>query len=298
MPSSDEKKDQKQRDDEKQKLEDQQTCDSYVQKGLTSNTTVQFLLEKLENMGCTPPPGFIQCLDCEGKPVSGGFGMLQEEVDYDDDGVGGGGVHQSQAVAAAAAAATASTSSVPIPSNTLNTTQQQQEQQYQEQQQQRRRPDCTKSREEILDQFRRDKDGTSKLRLVPEIYLCQEHVSGPKHAENILKHELIHAIDMCRTNMDPLRNCMQLACTEVRAENLSGECNQKWEFLRGQLTSPRQLLWPTDGIGHQRKCVKRRAIDSVRGNPNCTDRAELYVDAVFQRCYADTFPFERHPNQR
>eukprot|EP00529_Nitzschia_sp_RCC80_P027571 CAMPEP_0113514680 /NCGR_PEP_ID=MMETSP0014_2-20120614/40538_1 /TAXON_ID=2857 /ORGANISM="Nitzschia sp." /LENGTH=249 /DNA_ID=CAMNT_0000411193 /DNA_START=11 /DNA_END=760 /DNA_ORIENTATION=- /assembly_acc=CAM_ASM_000159 len=249
-------------------------------------------------MGCTPPPGFIQCLDCEGKPVSGGFGMvqeevdgvgmLQEEVDGDDDNGGGSG----QAVTRGAPAA----SRAQIPSN--NTTQQQHQQHQQHQQQQRRRPDCTKSREEILDQFQRDKDGTSKLRLVPEIYLCQEHVSGPKHAENILKHELIHAIDMCRTNMDPLRNCMQLACTEVRAENLSGECNQKWEFLRGQLTSPRQLLWPTDSVGHQRKCVKRRAIDSVRGNPNCTDQAELYVDAVFQRCYADTFPFERHPNQR
>ena len=276
-----------QRQDMKQKLVDQQTCDSYVQKGLTSNTTVQFLLERLEKMGCTPPPGFIQCLDCEGKPVSGGFGMLQEEVDDDDYDSGGGSsssssVHHSQMAAAAAAA---------------NTTLQQQQHQF-HQGQPRRRPDCTKSREEILEQFQRDKDGTSKLRLVPEIYLCQEHVSGPKHAENILKHELIHAIDMCRTNMDPLRNCMQLACTEVRAENLSGECNQKWEFLRGQLTSPRQLLWPSDGVGHQQKCVKRRAVDSVRGNPNCTDQAELYVDAVFQRCYADTFPFERHPNQR
>jgi hypothetical protein len=24
----------------------------------------------------------------------------------------------------------------------------------------------------------------------------------------------------------------------------------------------------------------------------------LYVDAAMERCYADTFPFERHPNQR
>ena len=27
-----------------------------------------------------------------------------------------------------------------------------------------------------------------------------------------------------RTNMDPLNNCVQMACTEIRAENLSGEC--------------------------------------------------------------------------
>ena len=24
--------------------------------------------------------------------------------------------------------------------------------------------------------------------------------------------------------MDPLNNCVQMACTEIRAENLSGEC--------------------------------------------------------------------------
>ena len=114
-------------------------------------------------------------------------------------------------------------------------------------------------------------------------------MTGPKHANTIIAHELIHAIDMCRAKMDPLRNCMQLACTEIRAENLSGECNPSWEFMRGKLSSY---------LGHGQECVKRRAIDSVRANPNCTEKAELYVDAAMERCYADTFPFERHPNQR
>ncbi|OEU20688.1 hypothetical protein FRACYDRAFT_153587, partial [Fragilariopsis cylindrus CCMP1102] len=185
----------------------QKTCDGYVQAGLTGNKTIQFLIENLVQMGCTPPKGFIQCLDCEGKPVSGGFGMLQEE---------------------------------------------------------------------------------SLLYLQPEIYLCQEHVTGPKHANTILIHELIHSVDVCRAKMDPLRNCMQLACTEIRAENLSGECNLSWEFLRGKLNTSTKLL------GHGKDCVKRRAIDSVKANPNCTSRAELYVDAAMERCYADTFPFERH----
>ena len=27
-----------------------------------------------------------------------------------------------------------------------------------------------------------------------------------------------------RTKMDPVKNCIHLACTEIRAENLSGEC--------------------------------------------------------------------------
>lgn len=227
------------------------TCDGYVQAGLTGNKTIQFLIGNLVRMGCTPPEGFIQCLDCEGKPVSGGFGMLQEEsLD---------GNHHS-----------------PKQGLATKTT---------------KKPDCTKSTQELMDQFQRDKDGTSKLHLKPEIYICQENVTGPKHANTILIHELIHAIDMCRAKMDPLRNCMQLACTEIRAENLSGECNASWEFLRGKLNTSSNLF------GHGKECAKRRAMDSVRANPNCTERAGLYVDAAMERCYADTFPFERHPNQ-
>lgn len=222
------------------------TCDGYVEQGLKGNPTIQFLIQNLVDMGCAPPEGFIRCMDCEGKPVSGGFGMLQEEsVDK----------------------------STPI-ANSQNRF--------------RDKPDCTRPRQDILDQFQREKDGKSKLSLKPEIYLCQEHVTGPKHAGTILAHELIHAIDMCRAKMDPLHNCMHLACTEIRAENLSGECNMSWEFLRGKLDG-----W----FGHGQQCVRRRAIDSVRANPNCTANAELFVDAAMERCYKDTFPFERHPNQ-
>lgn len=233
------------------------TCDGYVQAGLMGNKTIQFLIGNLVQMGCTPPEGFIQCLDCEGKPVSGGFGMLQEETLATDGSNSPKQTKQGQLLS--------------------ETT--------------KKKPDCTKSTQELLDQFQRDKDGTSKLHLQPEIYLCQENVTGPKHANTILIHELIHAIDMCRAKMDPLRNCMQLACTEIRAENLSGECNASWEFLRGKLNTS------SNYFGHGKECAKRRAIDSVRANPNCTDRAELYVDAAMERCYADTFPFERHPNQ-
>jgi hypothetical protein len=54
----------------------------------------------------------------------------------------------------------------------------------------------------------------------------------------------------------------------------------------------------TDFSGHGAKCVKRRAELSVKANPNCADKAEEYVDAAFERCYKDTFPFDRHPNLR
>jgi len=47
---------------------------------------------------------------------------------------------------------------------------------------------------------------------------------------------------------------------------------------------------------HNMECVKRRALLSVKANPNCKDQAEKAVEAAFERCYSDTFPFDRHPN--
>jgi hypothetical protein len=50
--------------------------------------------------------------------------------------------------------------------------------------------------------------------------------------------------------------------------------------------------------GHGAKCVKRRAALSVKANPNCAEKADEYVEAAFERCFKDTFPFDRHPNLR
>lgn len=49
-------------------------------------------------------------------------------------------------------------------------------------------------------------------------------------------------------------------------------------------------------LGHNKVCVKRRALMSVKANPNCKERAEEAVNIAFERCYKDTYPFDRHPN--
>jgi len=133
----------------------------------------------------------------------------------------------------------------------------------------------------------RESSGHSKLKVSPEIYLCQQYLESELMAHKTMVHELIHAIDQCRTNMDPLHNCLHIACTEIRAENLSGECGF-WREL------PRMSKF----AGHGRECVKRRAVLSVRGNPNCSAQAERYVEAALPRCFEDVYPFERHPNQK
>lgn len=82
---------------------------------------------------------------------------------------------------------------------------------------------------------------------------------------------------------------MHLACTEIRAENLSGECGTIREMMQGRITS-----FP----GHGQECVKRRAALSLQANPKCREKSDEYIDAAMERCFADTFPFDRHPNLR
>jgi mitochondrial inner membrane protease ATP23 len=146
---------------------------------------------------------------------------------------------------------------------------------------------CQRTAQEIRDQIAREHAGSSKLTIQPEIFVCQQYMENEHMTHKTVHHELIHAIDMCRTTMDPLHNCVHLACTEIRAENLSGECSFFKELPR--MSSFRK---------HGQECVRRRAILSVKANPNCTSRAAEYVDAALPRCFQDNFPYDRHPNQR
>ena len=55
-------------------------CNQYVESGLQSNVTIQFLIDRLVGMGCAPPKGFIKCMDCGDKMAGGGFGVVEETV--------------------------------------------------------------------------------------------------------------------------------------------------------------------------------------------------------------------------
>jgi inner membrane protease ATP23 len=130
-------------------------CDKYVQKGLTKNKTIQFLIEKLIGLGCEPPKGFIQCMDCGDKMAGGGFGMVQETI---------------------------------LDSNNVEDSAQQRAV----------LPQCQRSVQDLKDQLHSEQAGKSKLKLLPEIFLCQQHLRNETHAHQSMTHELIHAIDMCR----------------------------------------------------------------------------------------------------
>ena len=174
---------------EKEQAVYKEKCDAYVESGLTKNVTIQFLLDKLQDMGCKPPAGFIRCTDCGTKQAGAGFGVVEETL-LTDNG--------------------------------------------EDAQRRMSLPQCQRSLQDARDQLQSESDGKSTLKLKPEIFLCQQHLRNETHAHESLVHELIHAIDMCRTKMDPLHNCIHLACTEIRAENLSGECSAFKELGRMQ----------------------------------------------------------------
>ncbi|KAK9317393.1 peptidase M76 family-domain-containing protein [Lipomyces starkeyi] len=116
------------------------------------------------------------------------------------------------------------------------------------------------------------------------VLLCQNHVANRLHLEDTLAHELIHAYDEMKFHVD-WTNLKHHACSEIRASNLSGECRMTNEiFRRGQIKVTRQ---------HQ-ECVRRRAVLSVMGNPNCKDEemAKKAVAQVWDSCFKDTRPFD------
>jgi len=101
-----------------------------------------------------------------------------------------------------------------------------------------------------------------------------------------LTHELVHAFDDCRVHMRQ-DSPAHMACTEIRAANLSGDCDYSDELRRA---GPSLRI-----AGVQRECVRRRTRQSLAMHPAAAalDAAALdrVIDSVFEPCYRDTAPF-------
>jgi len=115
------------------------------------------------------------------------------------------------------------------------------------------------------------------------IVLCQSHFLNKKHMEDTLTHELVHMYDHCKFKVD-WNNLRHHACSEIRANSLSGDCRFMRELQRGTVAFSKQ---------HQ-ACVRRRAVMSVASNPSCPDQAaaERAVNEVWESCFNDTRPFD------
>mmetsp|Transcript_15163 Transcript_15163/g.34973 ORF Transcript_15163/g.34973 Transcript_15163/m.34973 type:complete len:186 (+) Transcript_15163:12-569(+) len=143
---------------EKEQAKFKATCDKHLQSALSRNMTVRFLLDKLRGMNCPPPPGFLRCVDCGDHKMAGGGFGMIQEEIVD------------------------------------TTTRSHDE----ETKRRMATPQCQRTPEDLRKALEAQEAGKSKLKLVPEIYLCQQHVRNETHAHQSIVHELIHAIDMCR----------------------------------------------------------------------------------------------------
>jgi hypothetical protein len=106
--------------------------------------------------------------------------------------------------------------------------------------------------------FDSDKRAVVMNPAVPESFLTQDEWT------RAVTHELVHAFDACRVKLEP-QNCSHIACTEVRAANLSGDCDFGVELAR---LTPVRLA--AQGLsGHQQACVRRRAELSLSMHEQC-----------------------------
>ncbi|KAF7246497.1 hypothetical protein EYD10_07235 [Varanus komodoensis] len=122
-----------------------------------------------------------------------------------------------------------------------------------------------------------------------QIVLCQNNIHYQAHMNRVVTHELIHAFDHCRAHVDWFNNVKHLACSEIRAANLSGDCSLKNEMARFKFGLKQ----------HHQTCVRDRAIRSILAVRKVSkEMAEQAVDEVFESCFNDHEPFDRVPHNK
>jgi hypothetical protein len=169
-----------------------------------------------------------------------------------------------------------------------------------------------------------------------QLWVCQNKMSGEMQSamNRSLVHELIHAYDSCRAHVD-FTDCRHHACTEVRSAFRVGFgfspslvaadpcCQSEQGLLIWQRADARQHLVHKSAQGAAvvplysvliqaasrfgccccccccQKCVRRRALESLRDNPHCpAHKAEEAVDDVFERCWPTPSPLAACPTER
>ncbi|TDG96810.1 hypothetical protein EPR50_G00233000 [Perca flavescens] len=120
-----------------------------------------------------------------------------------------------------------------------------------------------------------------------QIVLCQNNIHQQSHMNRVVTHELIHAFDHCRAHVDWFNNFRHLACSEIRAANLSGDCSFSNEVSRFNFGLKQ----------HHQECVRGRALRSILAVRKISrEEAVKIVDEVFHTCFNDHEPFGRIPH--
>jgi RHS repeat-associated protein len=134
--------------------------------------------------------------------------------------------------------------------------------------------------------------------LIREISICFERADSELYAQQTAAHEIVHAFDACsgcysptngRNKPAPIKEneCYQLACTEIRAASISGQCAAGSPF-RTKLQQLLQQKHPGLVLTYD-LCVKMSAFDSLQDFPACEKDASnvinnLYGKVPFIKC--------------
>uniref|UniRef100_A0A8C1P197 Mitochondrial inner membrane protease ATP23 n=1 Tax=Cyprinus carpio TaxID=7962 RepID=A0A8C1P197_CYPCA len=139
-------------------------------------------------------------------------------------------------------------------------------------------------------------------RLLPE-----QHPSADSHEPR----GDIHALDHCRARVDWFNSFRHLACSEIRAASLSGDCSfvneiSRFNFglkehhqvcLRGSVLDVCVCVCVC--VCEREACVRGRALRSIIAVCKVSrEEAELELDEVFDSCFCDPAPFGRVPHSK
>ncbi|KAJ2952968.1 hypothetical protein O0L34_g7343 [Tuta absoluta] len=118
-----------------------------------------------------------------------------------------------------------------------------------------------------------------------QIVVCQNVSTRKGMVQGVLAHEMIHMFDYCRNELD-FKNMEHLACTEIRAANLT-HCSFTSAWSQGDAS------WTKVKQAHQ-DCVKTKALYSVMAVRQIS-KAEAVdiIEKVFPKCYGDLEPIGR-----
>lgn len=118
-----------------------------------------------------------------------------------------------------------------------------------------------------------------------QIVICQNTARKEGIVQGILAHEMLHMFDYCNNKLD-FKNIDHLACTEIRAANLT-HCS----FLSACSQGDASLF---NIKKRHEECVKSKAMFSILAVRKVTrEQAMEVINRVFPKCYADLEPIGR-----
>ncbi|XP_071960371.1 mitochondrial inner membrane protease ATP23 homolog [Antedon mediterranea] len=122
-----------------------------------------------------------------------------------------------------------------------------------------------------------------------QIVLCENRAPSQRVVSTLLTHELIHAFDFCRAHVE-WDNLKHVACTEIRAASLSGDCS----FVSQNVYSHKFGFKK-----HHQNCVRERAMKSVMSVRNISkEDIDKAMDDVWDICFNDFEPFDKIPRNK